>query len=82
MINLQNKKVILTGGSRGIGLSILKELVSELDSKSIKVAESGIKTSDDIKYVYELGYDAILIGTSLMKSGSPGKSLERLISNL
>ena len=26
MINLQNKKVILTGGSRGIGLSILKEL--------------------------------------------------------
>ena len=63
-------------------LSIFKELISDLPSKSIKVAESGIKTSDDIKYVYDLGYDAILIGTSLMKSGSPGTSLERLISNL
>ncbi len=75
-VNCRNLKTMDTD------LSIFKELVSELDSKSIKVAESGIKTSDDIKYVYELGYDAILIGTSLMKSGSPGKSLERLISNL
>ncbi len=63
-------------------LSLFGELVNDLPSNSIKVAESGIKTSDDIKYVYDLGYDAILIGTSLMKSGSPGKSLERLISNL
>ena len=27
-VNLENKKVILTGGSRGIGLSILKKLYS------------------------------------------------------
>ena len=26
MINLANKKIILTGGSRGIGLSILNEI--------------------------------------------------------
>ena len=63
-------------------LSLFGELVNDLPSNSIKVAESGIKTSDDIKYVYGLGYDAILIGTSLMRSGSPGKSLERLISSL
>ena len=75
-VNCRNLKTMDTD------LSIFKELASDLPSKSIKVAESGIKTSDDIKYVYELGYDAILIGTSLMKSGSPGKSLERLIFNL
>ena len=75
-VNCRNLKTMETD------LSLFGELVSELPSNSIKVAESGIKTSDDIKYVYDSGYDAILIGTSLMKSGSPGKSLERLMSNL
>ena len=75
-VNCRNLKTMETD------LSLFGELVKDLPSNSIKVAESGIKTSDDIKYVYELGYDAILIGTSLMKSGSPGKSLERLIFNL
>ena len=75
-VNCRNLKTMETD------LSLFGKLVNDLPSNSIKVAESGIKTSDDIKYVYDLGYDAILIGTSLMKSGSPGKSLERLISNL
>ena len=75
-VNCRNLKTMETD------LSLFSELVNDLPSNSIKVAESGIKTSDDIKYVYDLGYDAILIGTSLMKSGSPGNSLERLISNL
>ena len=75
-VNCRNLKTMETD------LSLFGELVKDLPSNSIKVAESGIKTSDDIKYVYDLGFDAILIGTSLMKSGSPGKSLERLISNL
>jgi indole-3-glycerol phosphate synthase len=48
----------------------------------VKVAESGIYTSDDLKYVSELGYDAALIGTSLMKTGNPGKALETLIGGL
>ena len=63
-------------------LATFKELSNVLPNDSIKVAESGIKTSDDMRYVRDLGYNAILIGTSLMKSGSPGKSLESLISNL
>ena len=75
-VNCRNLKTMETD------LSLFGELVKDLPSNSIKVAESGIKTSDDIKYVYDLGYDAILIGTSLMKSGSPGTSLERLIANL
>ena len=75
-VNCRNLKTMETD------LSLFGKLVNDLPSNSIKVAESGIKTSDDIKYVYDLGYDAFLIGTSLMKSGSPGKSLERLISNL
>ena len=35
-----------------------------------------------IKIVEQLGYDAILMGTSLMKSKNPGKKLERIIKEL
>ena len=50
-----------------------------LPSESIKVAESGVKSIEDLKYIQQLGYDAVLIGTSLMKSKSPGKALEKMI---
>ena len=54
-----------------------------LDIKdSVKVAESGFKNTKKIKIVEQLGYDAILMGTSLMKSKNPGKKLERIIKQL
>ena len=62
-------------------LKNFKDIYPFLPKSSIKVAESGIKTSEDINYVEDIGYDAILIGTSLMKSGNPGKSLEKLIGS-
>ena len=53
-----------------------------LPHDSVKVAESGIKDTKDLNYVAELGYDAALIGTSLMKTGNPGSALEFLIEGL
>ncbi len=63
-------------------ISYFERMAPRLPSGSIKVAESGIKTSDDLKYVSDLGYDAVLVGTSLMKTGNPGKALESLIGGL
>jgi indole-3-glycerol phosphate synthase len=57
-------------------------MISSLPSNTVKVAESGIHTSDDLKYVSDLGYDAALIGTSLMRTGNPGKALEELLGGL
>lgn len=45
MINLQNKKVILTGGSRGIGLSILKEL-NNLNAKILIIGTNETRLSE------------------------------------
>ena len=45
MINLQNKKVILTGGSRGIGLSILKEL-NNLNAKILTIGTNETRLSE------------------------------------
>ena len=52
----------------------------KLPEKSVKVAESGIQKSEDLKFIADIGYDAALVGTSLMKTGNPGKALEKLIS--
>jgi indole-3-glycerol phosphate synthase len=35
-----------------------------------------------LNYVSELGYDAVLVGTSLMKTGKPGMALERLLGGV
>ena len=63
-------------------MTYFQKLISFLPFKSIKVAESGIYTAEDLKYVSDLGYDAALVGTSLMKTGNPGKALDTLLEGL
>lgn len=41
------------------------------------VSESGIKTEDDIRMLYDNGTDAVLIGETLMRSGDKGGLLRR-----
>ena len=75
-INCRNLKKMATD------ITYFEKMISSLPSNSVKVAESGIHTSDNLKYVSDLGYDAALIGTSLMKTGNPGKALEELLGRL
>ena len=42
------------------------------------VSESGIKTSEDIRKLYENEVDAVLIGETLMRSDDKKKALETL----
>ena len=42
------------------------------------VAESGIKTADDIQVLRDAGVDAVLIGETLMRSDDKKGMLERL----
>ena len=75
-INCRNLKTMATD------ITYFEKMISALPSNSVKVAESGIQTSDGLKYVSDLGYDAALIGTSLMRTGNPGKALEELLGGL
>ena len=75
-INCRNLKTMATN------ITYFEKMISSLPSNTVKVAESGIHTSDDLKYVSDLGYDAALIGTSLMRTGNPGKALEELLGGL
>ncbi len=72
-INCRDLKTMKTDLSR------FQTMISQLPADSVKVAESGIRTHAGLTEVSRLGYDAALVGTSLMKDGTPGKSLRQLL---
>jgi len=43
------------------------------------IAESGIETRDDVQRIKDAGYDAMLIGESLLRAASPGGKLRELL---
>lgn len=71
--SLTSFDVSLDTGLR-LGLSIPGDVVA--------VAESGLRTADDIRRLTDVGYRGFLIGETLMRAASPGKALGELLSSL
>jgi indole-3-glycerol phosphate synthase len=46
----------------------------------VRVAESGIARSEDLARLRAAGFDAFLIGESLMRQPDPGEALEALLA--
>ena len=44
------------------------------------VAESGIKTRDDVRRMGDAGAHAVLVGEHLMRASSPGAALRELLA--
>ena len=61
-----------------VDLQTTFSLKKEIPFGRIVVSESGIKTRDDVQHLDAIGVDAMLIGTSLMKSRDIGKTLDEL----
>ena len=57
----------------------LVEMVSYLPENVIRVAESGIAHAEDIERLMAAGYDAFLIGETLMRQPDPGATLALLL---
>ena len=55
------------------------ELAAKLPARAVKVAESGIHTAADMKRLRAAGYEAFLIGESLMRQAEPGLALAKLL---
>ena len=63
-----------------VSLEIAEDLVSQLPPNTIRVAESGLRTYADIDRLRALGYEAFLIGESLMRQTDPGAALRELLT--
>jgi len=56
-------------------------LAHQLPKGVVKVAESGIRTGEDIARLRAAGYQAFLIGETLMRAERPGEALRALLSS-
>jgi len=63
-----------------VDLSTAFELAERMPKNVISVAESGIHSGAEIAKLHSAGFQAFLIGESLMKAESPGNALRTLIA--
>jgi indole-3-glycerol phosphate synthase len=56
------------------------DLAAKLPESAVKVAESGIHTAADMQRLMAAGYEAFLIGESLMRKPHPGEALRALLN--
>jgi indole-3-glycerol phosphate synthase len=57
------------------------QLAVRLPKGVVKVAESGIRSREDIARLRATGYQAFLIGESLMRAERPGAALRALVAS-
>ena len=55
-------------------------LVERIPMSVVRVAESGISTAEDLARLRKAGFDAFLIGESLMRQADPGTALMNLLA--
>jgi len=62
-----------------VDLQTAFDLASEFSPGVVRVAESGIHSGEDVAQLQAAGYQAFLIGESLMRAQSPGAALRELM---
>jgi indole-3-glycerol phosphate synthase len=89
--NQEELKRALEGGAEVIGvnsrdlktfhvsLDTALEMAELIPNHVLRIAESGIDKGEDIRELHSAGYQAFLIGESLMRAEDPGKKLQQLL---
>jgi indole-3-glycerol phosphate synthase len=55
------------------------ELLPEIPSDLIRVAESGISQRSEVEFAQKYGANAILVGEALVKAGDPSLAMRELL---
>jgi len=76
IIGINNRDLTTFNVDRGLSTRLRKLI----PPKILTVAESGVKSSDDIRMLKETGVNAVLIGESLMRSADRKKFLREMIA--
>ncbi len=63
-----------------IDLATSERLKAMMPKGAVTVAESGLEAPEDFKRMADAGYDAVLVGTSLMRAEDPAARLKQLLS--
>jgi indole-3-glycerol phosphate synthase len=63
-----------------IDLSNFRRLIPQIPDSIYRIAESGIATRSDVQIARDSGADAILVGESLVRAGSPESAIQEFLS--
>ena len=63
-----------------IDLNTTKEILHNAKKTKLVISESGISTSDDIRFLHKCGADAYLVGSSIMKTDDIQKTVQNLVN--
>lgn len=63
-----------------VSLETSLELIDGIPNTRVRIAESGITSAADIARLRKAGFDAFLIGESLMRQPDPGEALRELLA--
>jgi len=72
-VNSRNLKTLKTD------LNIARLLIASIPTDRLAIAESGIRTADEVSELASRGYRGFLIGTSLLTHNNPGTALHALL---
>jgi len=62
-----------------VDLETAFRLAGKFPAGVVRVAESGIRSAEDVERLRAAGYNAFLVGESLMRAESPGEALQELM---
>lgn len=65
-----------------VNLNTALRLIEKIPNNVVRVAESGIHSGQDVARLRAVGYDAFLIGESLMRAPSAGDALRNLLKGV
>lgn len=60
--------------------TIVVRLIGTIPSDRVRIAESGLKTANDLRRLADAGAHGFLIGTTLMRAKRPGEALKSLLN--
>jgi indole-3-glycerol phosphate synthase len=63
-----------------IDMTLTEQVAKRVPADVVLVAESGIRTADDVRRMRDAGAHAVLVGEHLMRAPSPGRALRELLA--
>jgi len=81
-MKLSDKRILITGGTRGIGLAIAKAMANSDDMEGAQIAITGRREADLAKAVAEIGSEVKTIAADLAKPSAPQALAEAAIETL
>jgi indole-3-glycerol phosphate synthase len=64
-----------------VSLDTAIELAEGIPNHVLRIAESGIEKGADVRELHAAGYQAFLVGETLMRADDPGKKLQQLLQD-